>query len=383
MPGNALRADSNADGRIPAVKNDRASILLLNRRRLPKRIAKCGADSCRALGVLREAYPHLFPSAEGSDGVDDGLERSFERLLDALHRESRGGGERIRESDDVALLDDSLIIDGKSIVAAMEVLRKARDVPAAVRLLGSSAEAASRNRRLRRELARVGGNERLLSLEDDNDKNELRRVYKSSISLLGSVGQRREGSNPARLVLHLLRHHMPNVAHIRPGSEMYHAAINALGKLGEFDAILDLLREMERSRESHMQAEAGDGTAPPIDRMAYQTAISSLARHGHCREATRLFDRMQRKGFEGPDVNICNELLIGIAKEAGNNVANAARDEGASDPSEPWHKVALRIMRTMEASDVKPTAQTVNSIISGRCPLLPCAFVSLSSIAST
>merc|ERR1712021_170660 len=105
--------------------------------------------------------------------------------------------------------------------------------------------------------------------------------------------------------------------------------------------------------------------APPVDRMAYQTAISSLARHGHCREATQLFYRMQSKGFEQPDMNIYNELLIGIAKEAGNqssirkNDTEDASVAGGSEhgPSKPWHQVSLEILREIECNTT-PTVQT-------------------------
>jgi len=142
---------------------------------------------------------------------------------------------------------------------------------------------------------------------------------------------------------------MPEVSKLNPGAEIYHAAINSLGKAGLCNALLDILEEMEQSSNSQTET-----NAPPIDKMAYQNAISSLARHGYCHEAVQLLYQMQEKGLVS-DMSIYNELLIGIAKQAGQRLEKS---------DEPWHKVSLRILSEMEMNDIQPTEQTYNSIIS-------------------
>jgi len=70
-------------------------------------------------------------------------------------------------------------------------------------------------------------------------------------------------------------------------------------------------------------------------------------------------------------MNIYNELLIGIAKEAGNqssirkNDTEDASVAGGSEhgPSKPWHQVSLEILREIECNTT-PTVQTYNSVIS-------------------
>ncbi|KAL7539288.1 hypothetical protein ACHAXR_012571 [Thalassiosira sp. AJA248-18] len=347
-----------ASGRKDA---DRKSTLRLNQRKLPKEIVRCRTDVKKALHILGDAYPHLSISLEQNEEFDalKGLELSYEQLLGILG--GRGHNSAGPDTRTVTL-DDTLIIDGKSTVAALDVLRKNRNLPVALHLLRLSVEGAHYNRKMRQ----------LLAPENENDCNELRRVYKAMFSLLGHTNQQQEGSSYPRLIIYLLRHHMSKTAQIQPGSEMYHAAINTLGKFGECGLILEILGEMEQSHETKINAEIGTLTtsAPAVDRMAYQTAISSLARHGHCREATRLYYRMQSKGFEQPDMNIYNELLIGIAKEAGrstdiNCIANGGVAGGSdNNSSKPLHKVALEILHEMKTKNRQPTEQTFNSVIS-------------------
>jgi len=194
--------------------------------------------------------------------------------------------------------------------------------------------------------------------------------------------------------------------HIVPEAEMYHAAMNALGKCGAHRDVIMLLERMERSRESadtHTGQNAnetihgaskksspvhGNWTitqpsqkAPPVDRMAYQTAIASLSKSGYSRTATQLLHRMRSKGFP-PDIGCYEALLIGIAKEAGRNAnrasestmnttANNDEDLTAKSKDEtPLHKVALQILQDMEHDyengniGVKPTDQSYNSVFS-------------------
>ena len=265
---------------------DRKSILRLNQRRLPKQIVNCRADTQKALSLLEKAYPHLQVSHKLIEADD--VDCSYDSLLGILNHEEY----HLKEHD-------IQIVDGKSIVAILEVLRKAYIVPtAALELLRLTAVA-------------VQHNQEVLHIDEEilrDDKNELRRVYKAVISLLGHTSKRLVSSS--RLILYILHHHMPEVSKLKPGAEIYHAAINSLGKAGQCSVILDILEEMEQS--SNPQTETN---VPPIDKMAYQTAISSLARHGYCHEAVQLLYQMQDKGLVS-DMSIYNELLIGIAKQA-------------------------------------------------------------------
>jgi len=305
---------------------DRKSILRLNQRRLPKQIINCRTDAQKALSILEKAYPHLQVSHELIE--DDDVDCSYDSLLGILNYEECYSKKH----------DDIQIVDGKSIVAVFEVLRKANNVPAALEILRLTADA-------------VQHNQEVLHIDEEilrDDKNELRRVYKAVISLLGHTSKRLESSCSSRLILYILQYHMPEVSKLKPGSEIYHAAINSLGKAGQCSALLDILEEMEQSSNSQNET-----NVPPIDKMSYQTAISSLARHGECREAIKLLYQMQDKGLVS-DMSIYNELLIGIAKQAGQ----------AEKDGEPWHKVSLKLLSEMEMNGIQPTEQTYNSIIS-------------------
>ena len=203
---------------------------------------------------------------------------------------------------------------------------------------------------LRLTVAAVQHNQEVPNVDEEivkDDKNELRRVYKAVISLLGHTSKRLESSS--RLILYILHHHMPQVSKLNPGAEIYHAAINSLGKAGQCSALLDILEEMEQSSNSQNET-----NVPPIDKMSYQTAISSLARHGYCHESVQLLYQMQDKGWVS-DMSIYNELLIGIAKQAGQQLEK---------DGEPWHKVSLKLLTEMEMNGIQPTEQTYNSIIS-------------------
>ncbi|KAL7454046.1 hypothetical protein ACHAWC_005677 [Mediolabrus comicus] len=90
------------------------------------------------------------------------------------------------------------------------------------------------------------------------------------------------------------------------------------------------------------------------DRMAYQIAISSLAKSGgECYAATQLLNLMKERGFS-PDLVCYNEVLIGITKQAG------------SDKGRRWHELALDILQDIESQKELSnciTDQTYNSVI--------------------
>ena len=308
---------------------DRKSILRLNQRRLPKEILSCRTDTQKALNKLEAAYPHLQVPHKLIE-VDD-ADCSYDSLLRILNYEECNSDKH----------DDIHIVDGKTIVATLEILRKVYNAPAAaaLELLRLTVDAVQHNQ----EVPHI--DEGILR----DDKNELRRVYKSVVSLLGHTSKRLESSCSSRLILYILHHHMPEVSKLYPGAEIYHAAINSLGKAGQCSALLDILEEMEQSSNSKTET-----NVPPIDKMSYQTAISSLARHGYCRDAVQLLYQMQDKGWVS-DMSIYNELLIGIAKQAGQQLEKS---------DEPWHKVSLKLLSEMEMNGIQPTEQTYNSIIS-------------------
>ena len=366
-PTESILSDPNSKHKI-----DKKAILLLNQRKLPKQLVNCKADVNKALNILGNAYHHLSFSLEEDE--DEEEELSYEQLIDILDRgcSSRSAHRVIDVDRTKSTLDDNndtRIMDGKSIVAALEVLRKAYNIPAALRLLRLSVETMQYNHKVRTYRAQQ---QQVEEVEEDaaHDKNEARRVYKAIFSLLGHASQSSKtgvANYSPLLIKHLLHHHMPVVATISPTKETYHAAINALGRFGECDLILSILGEMEASYKMSIRAQNNEcvtqNTAVPVvDRMAYQSAIASLARHGHCREATGLLERMQSKGFQEPDMNIYNELLIGIAKEVGRKCSH--NNESDDNSTKPLHKVALDILHEMEMKNKKPTDQTYNSIIS-------------------
>ena len=223
----------------------------------------------------------------------------------------------------------------------------------------------------KKQLQSQNENNDILLREDMGDKNELRQVYRATISLLGHAHNRQSGTKQSSsLIMYLLHHHMPKIGQIQPGTEIYHAAINALGKIGECGVIFELLDEMENSCKESMRKEDEiiapmAKTAPPADKMAYQTAISSLARNNFCNEAMQLLCRMQSKGLS-PDINTYNQLLIGIAKESGRLAADGKSNTVVEDGSvaTPWHKMALQLLHEMEHNQLRPTDQIYDSVTS-------------------
>lgn len=335
----------------------RSTSLLLNQRKLPKQIMKCRDDDVSALKILGSAYSHL---AFDIDTMQH-MELSYEVAVDILLGE-RYEGSAVRNARDASAAN-KLMTDGKSIVATLEVLRKACNVPAALHILRMAVDGVHHNR--------------LHRFQDGDGGDELYRVYKAVFSLLGNT-HKRQGeaarTTAARLILYLLHEHMPNVTLIRPREEIYHAAINALGKIGACEELLLILDEMELESTAQAADVETDSTSwrpPPVDKMSYQTAISSLARNGNCNEATRLLYRMQSKGLD-PDTNIYNELLIGVAKQAGRS--NYQITAGTCDASavyhsddgvhKPWYEVACDVLHEMEVRNKCPTEQSFNSVIS-------------------
>lgn len=329
------------------------------------------------------AYPHLAFTVEDeycAGGTMHRSDMSYQQLLDIL--QGKEFSNSIFNNVQNGSLDETLIIDGQSMVATMDILGKAYHVPAALQLLRLAVDGVCQNRVYRnRQLQSQKESLDISHHEDTSDKNELRQVYRAIISLLGNAHKRERGTkHSARLIMHLLHDHMQSIALIQPGAEIYHAAINALGKIGECDVILELLDEMEKSCEVSLQdgdakIPATANNAPPVDKMAYQTAISSLARNNYCKEAMQILNRMQSKGLP-PDINTYNQILIGIAKESG-RVVGASRivttdeDRSASVASETnngpamsWHKVALELLHEMEAHNLRPTDQIYDSVIS-------------------
>jgi len=284
--------------------------LLLNQRILPNKILKC-RDVPAALDLLGSAYPHFR--------VND-ISTPKKNLIDALiddesHAEAYASAGT-----------EAVVVDGKCIAATMEVLRRANRVDLALKLLRLSVIYSARNRNYQ---------------SGEQDDGQIRRIYKTVISLLGDNTD--DGVNKSELIVHLLRTHMPKQARLQPGVEVFHAAISSLGKQGRPDVVLDLLSELEgRSTQSGSIC---------IDRMSYQTAIASLSKHGSCHEALEVLDRMKRHGFE-PNINTYNELLIGVAKAA-----------GLSDQSS-WHQVAIAVLDDMIEQGCTPSDQAYNSVIS-------------------
>jgi pentatricopeptide repeat protein len=273
-------------------------------------------------------------------------ETNYNQLMSILYDERHDDEDRDKFKDRKDnTSDNALIVDVESIIATLDVLGKGGNIPAALTLL-----------RLSVELIVSQQNE---IKEDDNGhnrRNELRHIYKAIFSLLGHTYNKRTGSTyHTKLIIHILRHHMLDVAHMAPSVEIYHAAINALGKIGEYDQILEIINELEDQSFNEATLLYDCAVA-----MSYQSAISSLSRHDQCHKALLILQRMQSKGLP-VDTNTYNDLLIGIAKEAGRCVKN----DGTKKKKKLWHTVALEILSNMELNDTNlPTEQSYNSVLS-------------------
>lgn len=312
----------------------RAAVLRLNQRKLTREMKKLrggGSSSRKALDALGATYPHLTISTNETTMMCDESEWSYSHLLNILYQDTN-----------TLVLSDAglpLVIDGKSISMTIEVLCKANNISAATLLLRKSVDGVLYNRQLRNGKYHTG------------DNNELCTVYKAVLSMLGRVQSSQSSSSHcadkrhqnevySKFTLHLLRDHIRNVACIQPGLQLYHATLNSLGRQGNYEAILLLLNNMQSPTKA--------------DRMAYQIAISSLAKSGReCYAATQLLDLMKERGFS-PDMVCYNELLKGIAKQAG------------SDKGQRWHELALDILQDIDSQKELSNCisdQTYNSVI--------------------
>ena len=359
--------NTNEEGASMIVKHDDYSmlykksnsmVLRLNRRKLPRLIRNCRTNAKEALDILTNAYPHLAFSSKDRKLIENKpnvTEINYHQLKSILYDARDDDDEdrdklkvdktihkRIRKDDTTS--DNTIIIDVESIIATLDVLGKANNVPAALNLLRLSVELI-----VAQQIIDKG--------EEDEDcqnvRNELRRIYKAIFSLLGHTYNKQTGSTyHTKLIAHILHHHMLDVAHMAASGEIYHAAINALGKIGEYDQILEIINTMEEQSFNEATLPYNGALA-----MSYQSAISSLSRHNRCHKAILLLQRMQSKRLP-VDTNTYNDLLIGIAKEAGRCV-----NDGKT--KELWHTVALDILSDMELNCTNPpTEQSYNSVLS-------------------
>eukprot|EP00985_Skeletonema_marinoi_P009494 scaffold4410_cov127-Skeletonema_marinoi.AAC.8 len=341
LGGSIIVGDIPASQSIEINVDRRAAVLQLNQRKLTRAMKQIRFDSRKALELLGSAYQHLaIPPDEMH--TNDEMEWSYEQLVDILYRDN-------------GVISDAepVVIDGKSTSMAIEVLCRARNVSAAMILLKRSVDGVIYNRQLREKCQEQTS---ALWQDEESDNNELCTIYKSILSMLGRAQSQSTSSYAERqqtsavyssLTLHLLREHIPSVAQIQPGLQLYHAALNSLGRHGSHDAITKLLNDMKD---------------PSPDKMAYQIAISSLAKCGECLDATQLLHQMRGKGFS-PDIVCYNELLIGIARQAGRHQSGK---KSGQDPIS-WHKLALEILKDIESQRDLATSitdQTYNSIIS-------------------
>jgi pentatricopeptide repeat protein len=328
-------------------RSNYSMVLRWNRRKLPHLIRNCHTNAKKALDILTNAYPHLAFSSMDHKLIDSNVtETNYNQLMSILYDERHDDEDRDKFKDRKDnTSDNALIVDVESIIATLDVLGKGGNIPAALTLL-----------RLSVELIVSQQNE---IKEDDNGhnrRNELRHIYKAIFSLLGHTYNKRTGSTyHTKLIIHILRHHMLDVAHMAPSVEIYHAAINALGKIGEYDQILEIINELEDQSFNEATLLYDCAVA-----MSYQSAISSLSRHDQCHKALLILQRMQSKGLP-VDTNTYNDLLIGIAKEAGRCINN----DGTKKKKKLWHTVALEILSNMELNDTNlPTEQSYNSVLS-------------------
>ena len=321
-------------------------IVMLNKQKM-KRLPK-NVGPKQTLQLLGECYPHYSLSF---DAVipNDCASLSYEVLLNILYEY----GENVKLAEMPGRIEETVIIDGKFLTLVIDRVRSSCNaIPIALCLLRLSAHWMQHNCRIRRRFETDDQTfiERRLQPEGVKDLNGLRQIYKAVVSLLGQSNNVSDNI-AGRLILHLLHEHMPMVTQIEPEPEIYHAALNSLGRRGKSNELLNLLEGMEKSyRTSTCEY-------PPVDQMAYQTAISSLSRHGSTQTALSILHRMNATGFL-PDANCYNAFLIGLAKEAG---------RADLDSDIKVHKLALQMLQEMERQNLDPTEQAYNSVISACC----------------
>ena len=102
---------------------------------------------------MLEAYPHLYFSVEDvvDEGrVSDGEAWTFDELVGILYEDEDDKTQSIEEHmNGNNIHEESLVIvDAKSISSTLEVLRNARNVPAAVHLLKRSVDGVLHNRQV-------------------------------------------------------------------------------------------------------------------------------------------------------------------------------------------------------------------------------------------
>lgn len=141
--------------------------VLLNQKILRKKIIECRGDVHAALDLLGSAYPHFrVNDLDASTSLIDSL------IVDESHEAYESAGTEV-------------VVDGKCIAATMEVLRRSNRVDLALKLLRLAAFYTARNRSYNRS--------------GKQDDGQMRRIYKSVISLLGDNTD--DGANKSELIL--------------------------------------------------------------------------------------------------------------------------------------------------------------------------------------
>ena len=335
----------------------RKHVMLLNHRRL-KGLSKRGGNHDAVLHLMAECYPHLSLPKESMES-NSTFTWTHEALLDILKSnttESRLG-------------DDMVIIDGRFLIGVIDKLRNSPiSFRLSLNLLRLSLDGVIHNRQIRRQFEGQTSDEKDFSSQNVQDANELRQIYKEIISLVAHTNDI-SASVASRFILHLVHVHMPSAAQIQLGTEIYHAALNALGLRGKGTDVLDILGAMEKSCEACVTLPSVETSIskqpnhacscthqyPCVDQMSYQTAISSLSKSGCIETAISILYRMKSRGFS-PDINCYNNILIGIAKAAG-------RASSFKNSEAKWHQVALQILQEMENEGLHSTEQAYNSVI--------------------
>eukprot|EP00956_Cyclotella_meneghiniana_P025589 scaffold53590_cov95-Cyclotella_meneghiniana.AAC.1 len=328
--------------------NSYRQIAMLNQQKM-KRLPK-SADPKQTLQLLGECYPHFSLSSEAKIPTDC-APLSYEASLNILYEHD----ENVKIANMPGRIEETLIVDGKFLTSVIDRVRSSCNaIPIALCILRLSVHWVQHNCRIRSRFKTEDQSftEHRLKSEGVKDLNAIRQIYKAVVSLLGQSNNVSDNV-ASRLILHFLHKHMPMVTQIEPEPEIYHAALNSLGRRGESNELLNLLEGMERSYKTR-----SCNKYPPVDQMAYQTAISSLSKHGNTDTALSILHHMKATEFL-PDVNCYNVLLIGLAKEAGraNNL----------DSDRKVHEVALQMLQEMELQNLNPSEQAYNSVISACC----------------
>lgn len=154
------------------------------------------------------------------------------------------------------------------------------------------------------------------------------QTYKAIISSLGS---KKEDER----ILRFIYHDIPFHTKLPPPIDIYHVAINALGKAKNMNLVMDMIADMKSKKFINIVVEDGSSLEynfPSPDRMVYLTAMTASVRSKSSDISVRLLKDMSDQGIK-PDRVAYNQVLASLAQ----------------CPSHQRYNQAMKIWEDMEA----------------------------------